>query len=230
MSFVSSVIRVVVGGRSTTFIALRIVYKEGYNSLASNAIWPIAIVERPEKRGPFRRYTQPLRVALQHVQTHGLFLSAGYVEILNNHGASPSPSPPRTPRSSPQPSSAPADRPIPHGKQAADGSDDPSSSPSSSSGKQPVDLASAAAVSSVKQPADLAAPSSPVSPASLFGFARDAVSSQEEVDRFVRLCDHERQRREAWRARRQKRREVRARGQFLFVLLFYVTSFVNHLF
>jgi len=76
-------VRVVTGGRVTTFVGLRIVYLEGHNSLGSDAIWPIAIIERPEKRGPFRLYSRPLRLQLDHVQKSGLLLPADYAAMFD---------------------------------------------------------------------------------------------------------------------------------------------------
>ena len=88
-------IRAVTGGRTTTFLGLRIVYKEGHNSLGSDAIWPLAIIERPEYRGPFRFFTQALRKQLAHVQAHGVLLPAEYVSLLNSPPAPPPSSPAR---------------------------------------------------------------------------------------------------------------------------------------
>ena len=71
------------GARVTTFVGLRIVYLDGHNSLGSDAIWPIAIIERPEKRGPFRLYSRPLRLQLDHVQKSGLLLPVDYATLFD---------------------------------------------------------------------------------------------------------------------------------------------------
>ena len=71
------------GGRTTTFLGLRIVYLPGHNSLGSDAIWPIAIIERPEKRGPLRLYTRELRLQLAHAQASGVLLPPEYVSALD---------------------------------------------------------------------------------------------------------------------------------------------------
>jgi hypothetical protein len=68
--------------RNTTFFALRIVYLDGFSSTSNEAIWPLAILDTPEKRGPLRLLTQDLRKALKHVQDKGILLSEDYTRFF----------------------------------------------------------------------------------------------------------------------------------------------------
>ena len=70
--------------RNTTFFALRIVYLDGFSSTSNEAIWPLAILDTPEKRGPLRLLTQELRNALRHVQEKGLHLPEEYCGFVGN--------------------------------------------------------------------------------------------------------------------------------------------------
>jgi hypothetical protein len=68
--------------RNTTFFALRIVYLDGFSSTSNEAIWPLAILDSSEKRGPLRLLTQEFRKAIKHIQTHGLHLSEEYTRFF----------------------------------------------------------------------------------------------------------------------------------------------------
>ena len=70
--------------RNTTFFALRIVFLEGFSSTASEAIWPLAILDCEEKRGAVRLLTRPLRVALEHLQKNGCYLPEEYSRHFYN--------------------------------------------------------------------------------------------------------------------------------------------------
>ena len=84
-------------------------YLEGHNSLGSDAIWPIAIIERPEKRGPFRLYSRPLRLQLDHVQKSGLLLPGDYATLFDLPDA---PAPRDVVAPAVPPVSSPAARPV----------------------------------------------------------------------------------------------------------------------
>ena len=71
-------------------------YLKGHSSTASDAIWPLAILDHPEKRGPLRKLTQGLRIALNHVQEHGLHLHRDYTDILRSFTSPTNPTPPST--------------------------------------------------------------------------------------------------------------------------------------
>jgi hypothetical protein len=208
--------RLVTGGRTTTFLGLRIVYMDGHNSLASDAIWPIAIIERPEKRGPFRLYTQALRLQLAHVQKSGLLLPTEYTEAFD-----PPASPAAAAAASPV-SESPAVVAVP-------------ASPSSSASPAAPSPAAAAAASPVSEsPAVRAVPASPSSPASpaapspvaaprAIAAGPSASSFQERVlpdeaidksavQKFFRMAQLERARRKVWHDRRLKRRRRRTRA------------------
>ena len=45
--------------RNTTFLALRIVYLDGYESTGNEAVWPLAILDTPGKRGALRYVNFP---------------------------------------------------------------------------------------------------------------------------------------------------------------------------
>jgi len=68
--------------RNTTFIALRIVYMDGYSSTNNEAVWPLAILDTPEKRGALRTLTKPLRKAMKHVQDKGILLPDTYCQYF----------------------------------------------------------------------------------------------------------------------------------------------------
>ena len=70
--------------RNTTFFALRIVYLDGYSSTATEAIWPLAILDCEEKRGAVRVLTRPLRQALKHLQLNGCVLPEEYSRHFYN--------------------------------------------------------------------------------------------------------------------------------------------------
>ena len=51
---------------------------DGYSSTATEAIWPLAILDCEEKRGAVRLLTRPLRKALKHLQLNGCVLPEEY--------------------------------------------------------------------------------------------------------------------------------------------------------
>ena len=64
--------------RNTTFFALRIVFLDGHSSTATEAIWPLAILDCEEKRGAVRLLTRPMRKMLKHLQDVGCHLPEEY--------------------------------------------------------------------------------------------------------------------------------------------------------
>jgi hypothetical protein len=166
--------RAVTGGRTTTFIGLRIVYLDGHNCQASDAIWPLAIIERPEKRGPFRQYTQELRRQLAHVQTQGVLLPSDYVEVCDP------PSPPAVP--APPPPAVPASRPVV-----------PAGDPPSQPQHPPV------------------GPAAAPPPGNKYGIPPDEKTDCDEVEKYTKLIEIERQRRKHARERRADRLQRRSR-------------------
>ena len=54
------------------------VYLDGFSSTATEAIWPLAILDCEEKRSAVRLLTRPLRKALKHLQLNGCVLPEEY--------------------------------------------------------------------------------------------------------------------------------------------------------
>ena len=69
--------------RNTTFFALRLVKLKGHRSTSQEALWPLAIFDTKEDRGPLRALTRDLRRALRHVQKNGVHLSTSYSNFHN---------------------------------------------------------------------------------------------------------------------------------------------------
>ena len=65
------------------FFALRLVKLKGHRSTGQEALWPLAIFDTKEDRGPLRALTRDLRRALRHVQKNGVHLSTSYSNFHN---------------------------------------------------------------------------------------------------------------------------------------------------